>query len=267
MLTLIRTYSEIQILMAQIRNLRKEFITNFYPDPFKTALWIRKQSFFYELSSESILFFHSRSGYTSLFFCSASKDALDQSLKVLQQNVEYVVDVISNTLSSPVLEILSKNGFLEHSILTRMSRSNPTFDENKPHDKYIRDAKSEDLAEVQSLISKHFDEYSEHSPELEELEQSMILHQLIVYKIDSQIAGFIIFDLIGVTLHLKFWFVRQDYRDRKVGSKLLSEFFWRGKTTKRQLLWVNKSNENAIKRYNHYGFKNEEMYDFVLLKK
>lgn len=264
---IVQTYSDVQILLAQIRNLRKEFITNFYPDPFKTALWIRKQSFFYELSTESVLFFHQMNGCTSLFFCAASLDALNFSLKALQKGAPFVVDVISKTPSIPVLEILFQNGFVEHSVLTRMSRINRSNGENKPHDKHIRIAKLEELAEVQSLISKHFDEYSEHSPELEELEQSMMQHQIIVYEIDSQLAGFIIFDLIGVTLYLRFWFVRQDYRDKKVGSKLLSDFFWRGKAAKRQLLWVIKSNENAIKRYNHYGFENEEMYDFVLLKK
>ncbi|MBA4320402.1 MAG: N-acetyltransferase, partial [Flavobacterium sp.] len=41
----------------------------------------------------------------------------------------------------------------------------------------------------------------------------------------------------------------------------------KGRNTKRQLFWVIKSNENAIKRYLHYGFKEEKMYNFVMINK
>ena len=55
-----------------------------------------------------------------------------------------------------------------------------------------------------------------------------------------------------------------DYRDKKVGSRLLRRFFEEGKDTKRQLFWVIRTNENAIKRYKHYGFNEENMFDFVM---
>ena len=37
--------------------------------------------------------------------------------------------------------------------------------------------------------------------------------------------------------------------------------------TKRQMHWVISTNDNAIKRYKHYGYIAESLYDYVLLNK
>lgn len=39
------------------------------------------------------------------------------------------------------------------------------------------------------------------------------------------------------------------------------------KGTKRQMHWVISTNDNAIKRYKHYGYIAESLYDYVLLNK
>lgn len=49
-----------------------------------------------------------------------------------------------------------------------------------------------------------------------------------------------------------------------IGSKLFNSFMYEGRNTKRQLLWVITHNINAIKRYVHYGFKPEKLFDYVL---
>jgi hypothetical protein len=48
---------------------------------------------------------------------------------------------------------------------------------------------------------------------------------------------------------------------------LLNEFFSNSVGTKRQLFWVIQTNENAIKRYIHYGFNSENLYDYILTNK
>ena len=69
------------------------------------------------------------------------------------------------------------------------------------------------------------------------------------------------------TLYLRYWFVHPDYQDKKVGSDLMNVFLKRGKDTKRQLLWVRQDNENALARYHHYGFKKDDMCDYILTNK
>ena len=74
---------------------------------------------------------------------------------------------------------------------------------------------------------------------------------------------FLIYELNATTLYLRYWFTHPDYRDTKVGSRLLRRFFEEGKDTKRQLFWVIRTNENAIVRYRPYGFAEENMFDYV----
>ena len=78
------------------------------------------------------------------------------------------------------------------------------------------------------------------------------------------ITGFVIFDLSPAALYLRYWFVSPGARGGGVGGKLMRSMFAAGLSTKRQYFWVKTDNENAIKRYRHYGFEFEELKDTVL---
>jgi len=148
----------------------------------------------------------------------------------------------------------------------RMSKINQSNNSIYKSNKKIRNAKLIDIQEVQTLLTNNFDKYTEQIPVYEELEQWVKQSHLIVYELDSKIVGFLIYDLTGVTLYLRYWFVCPEYRDLKIGSELIREYLYRGKETKRQIFWVIESNDNAIKRYEHYGFIKERMYDYILTK-
>ena len=96
------------------------------------------------------------------------------------------------------------------------------------------------------------------------MENSSVLVHVLVCEEEGKMAGFLIYELNATTLYLRYWFTHPDFRDKKVGSRLLRRFFEEGKGTKRQLFWVIRTNENAIKRYRHYGFAEENMFDFVM---
>ena len=263
---LIEVYSDIQFHMNFIRSLRKGFITNFYPDEFKTNLWITQKEFFFELSTDTIFFFHKRDEFTTLFYCSTTFESLSNSLGIIESQEKLIIDIVSNDLSSPVLNVFYLNGFNRHSSLVRMSKINQSNNSIYKSNKKIRNAKLIDIQEVQTLLTNNFDKYTEQIPVYEELEQWVKQSHLIVYELDSKIVGFLIYDLTGVTLYLRYWFVCPEYRDLKIGSELIREYLYRGKETKRQIFWVIESNDNAIKRYEHYGFIKERMYDYILTK-
>ncbi len=263
---LVETYSDIQYHMNFIRSLRKGFITNFYPDEFKTNLWITQKKLFFEIVTDTIFFFHKNVGFIRLFYCSTSPETLSISLENLHVNDKLITDIVTKDLSSPVLNVFYQNGFKQHSSLVRMSKiGHPDNSFYQPNDK-IRNATLTDIQEIQTLLSDNFDKYTEQIPVYEELEHWVKKSHLIVYELDKKIVGFLIFDLTGITLYLRYWFVHSEYRDMKIGSELIKEFLYRGKETKRQIFWVIETNDNAIKRYEHYGYKKEIMYDYVLIK-
>ena len=80
---------------------------------------------------------------------------------------------------------------------------------------------------------------------------------------EGHVAGMLLFDL-NAMLYLRYWLVLPEYRNQGVGSELFRQFLWEGRETKQQILWVNQANENAIVRYEHYGFKKENMYDNII---
>lgn len=263
----IGSISEIQTLMANIRNLRKEFYTNFFPYDFRVELWISKHTLFYTDSSDTVLFYNVNDGFVNLFYCSVSLEALDNSLKSLDKNDIYVTELVANNVVSPVQDIFFKNGFIKRSSLIRMTRINESGAINYDKDNKIRNARISDLANIQDLISYNFDKFSEQLPDYEQIINYINQGDIFVRYDDDKIAGFLIYALTGSTIQLKFWLVCEEYRDKKIGSALIHEFFNRGKHTHRQTLWVIDSNENAIKRYEHYGFNKEDLFDTVLIKK
>ena len=104
-------------------------------------------------------------------------------------------------------------------------------------------------------------------PTYKELVDWIRQEHISLYEVDGKIAGFIIYDLNGQTSYLRYWFVHPEYRNKKIGSILLNKFFSDNQEAKRQLFWVIQSNENAIKRYKHYGFESENLYDFIMTNK
>ena len=128
----------------------------------------------------------------------------------------------------------------------------------------IRFAQEEDLPLIRKQLHQYFDEKTEQIPYDEELKDYTKQRHILVCDEKGIMAGFLIFELNATTLYLRYWFTHPDFRDKKVGSRLLRRFFEEGKDTKRQLFWVIQTNENAKVRYRHYGFSEEDMYDFVM---
>ena len=131
----------------------------------------------------------------------------------------------------------------------------------------LKEANINQVSEILALFHQYFDPKAEQIPNELEIKNWIANGSLLIYEVENKIAGFIIFDLNGLTLYLRYWFVHPEYREQKIGSKLFQYFLFKGKNSKRQLFWVITTNENAIKRYKHYGFKQENMFNFVLINK
>ncbi len=121
--------------------------------------------------------------------------------------------------------------------------------------------------EFQELYKKYFDKFVERIPTIEEIEGFIKNKNAYYFSDNNEIQGFIVFEYHGITSHLRYWFVHPNYRDKKIGSKLIQLFFNIGENVKRELFWVIESNENAIKRYKHFGFVEEDMHNLILINK
>lgn len=265
----ISSVEEIGLRIAEIRNLRKGFITNFYFDLSKHALWIEKGVFFSLREGNTVFFIKRSDTFCNVFYNSTDLMELRNSIRKLMECSccdKLFFDVVGNAEQSEAVSIVFRElGFYNYCSLVRMSKITCPV-ENAPSG-LIEYATEEHAKEIKKLLDEYFDPQTEQIPFLEEIEEYSRLNHILCCSKDGKIIGFVIFERNRTTHYLRYWFVHPEYRDLKVGGTLLKYFFYEGRDTKRQLFWVIRTNEKAIKRYKHYGFAEENMFDYVYTNK
>lgn len=262
----VNSIEQLQQQSAEIRSLRRGFITNFFLDPVKHGLWIAKGDCHTERMGSTLFIIKQSPTFWNVFYCSTTLDEFSHDLSVFMAehaDVTIMFDIVGRDVQcQPMVELFRSKGCKEATSFVRMTRMT-TLMEYTP-DSSIRKATENDIPEVSQLLHTYFDEQTEQIPFDEELQDYARQGHVLVCEEQGKVAGFLIYELNATTLYLRYWFTHPDYRDRKVGSRLLRRFFEEGKDTKRQLFWVIRTNENAIMRYRHYGFTEENMVDYVM---
>lgn len=262
----VKSIEQLQQQSAEIRSLRRGFLTNFFLDPVKHGLWIVKSDCYTERIGCTIFIIKQSHTFWNVFYCSTNLEELGRDLSAFMTahpNTTMMFDIVGRDVQcQPVVDLLRNKGCKESTSLVRMTRM--TTPMGYVADDSIRQATENDISEVSQLLHTYFDELTEQIPYDEELLDYARHGNVLVCEEEGKMAGFLIYELNATTLYLRYWFTHPDYRDKKVGSRLLRRFFEEGKDTKRQLFWVIRTNENAIKRYRHYGFAEENMFDFVM---
>lgn len=262
----VRSIEQLQQQSAEIRAKRQGFLTNFYLDEKKHNVWILKGDCYSEIIEDTLFIIKKSATFWNVFYCSTTIDRLLVDLQHFMAEhagQTLIFDIVGReTQCRPVVEMFRLNGFAEATSLVRMTRmtDSTAYIPNTS----IKKAQVYDIAEIYDLLHQFFDEKTEQIPYLEELEEYARQGHVLICEELGKTAGFLIYELNATTLYLRYWFTLPEFRDKKVGSRLLRHFFEEGKNTKRQLFWVIRSNENAIKRYKHYGFTEENMFDYVM---
>ena len=262
----IQAIEQLQQISAEIRSLRRGFITNFFLDPVKHGLLIEKGDCYVERTGNTVFIVKQSSSFWNVFYCSTMLEDFSQDLSsFLSKHFDKTMlfDVVGRDIQcKPMVELFKGKGCEEATSLVRMTRLTTTMEYTV--DSSIRKAIKKEVSVVSDYLHTYFDEKTEQIPYDEELMDYARQGHVLVCEEGERIAGFLIYELNASTLYLRYWFTHPDYRDKKVGSRLLRRFFEEGKETKRQLFWVIRTNENAIVRYRHYGFAEENMFDFVM---
>ena len=115
-----------------------------------------------------------------------------------------------------------------------------------------------------ALLDEYFNAEQEQLPTEDELKRWVEHGELKIVRNESgDVDGFVIYDHSPAQLYLRYWFVHPRTRGKGVGGKLMRTMFAAAVQTKRQYFWVKTDNENAIIRYQHYGFELEPMKNSV----
>lgn len=255
--------------IAEIRNLRKGFTTNFFMDKEKHSLWIQKGVLYSEMVGDSLFLIKKNDGFSNVFYASTTLEELKDSINRLNKDhleSTMMIDLVGRKETcESTSQALADEGFGMYCQLMRMSKPTTVVEYVSSDD--VTYATKEEAKDVLALLNQYFDECTEQIPYLEELEKYAEQKHILLNKNGGKISGFVIFEETKVSLYLRYWFVHPNFRERGVGSMLLRRYFYEGRDTRREQLWVICSNENAIKRYRHYGYKDENMFDYVITNK
>lgn len=266
MMQQVRSVEELRTLPSEVRAKRQGFLTNFYFDDDKHSLWIEKGVCGYEWVSDTLFVVKKSETFWNVFYCTTNMEVFSFDLlefKYRHPEVIMMFDIVGrDSQCVPLVRLFEELGFMEATSLVRMTRMTEPMD--YVSDSSIRQARTDEATIIHQLLHQFFNEKTEQIPFVEELERYVKEEHVLVCEESGNLVGFLIYEINATTIYLRYWFILPDFRDKKVGSRLLRRFFEEGKSTKRQLFWVIRNNENAIKRYKHYGFAEENMYDFVM---
>lgn len=266
----IESIDKIRQLVAEVRAKRKGFLTNFYLDEFKHSIWIDKEALFFICVRDTCFIIRKKEAFLNVYFISTGLDDLEYGLEFLKSNfgdVAIMFDIIGKKDQCDLLlKLFMRCSYEISNTLVKMTRI-PSQDEQRPVHDTVRLASISQVQEIERLLYQFFDDKTEQIPYYEELVTYTTLGHVLVTTENDEVTGFLIYEKNPSTLYLRYWFVNPDYRDKRIGSDLMNAFLEKGKDTKRQLLWVMSDNENAHNRYLHYGFKEEDVYDFIMTNK
>ena len=263
-------YNDLISKISNIKRLKKKFYTNFFLDEIKVRELISRKALHGIRIEDTLFLFNDKSKFLRLYYFSSSELSLSSSLGKINSIVGdklLVLDIIGRFEDTLKLgDIFKQNGFIKYVTLNRMYRR--TIEVKKQVSCLnLRLADIDEAITIYNMLNEYFDFIAEQLPTTEEIINWIKNKHIIVYGLINEIQGFLIYDKIGVTSYLRYWFVHPLFRNKQIGSALINKYFENSWDTRRQIFWVIQSNGNAIKRYEHYGFINENLIDDVFTNK
>ena len=89
--------------------------------------------------------------------------------------------------------------------------------------------------------------------------------QIFAIRCDSALAALLFFETQGFTSTVRYWVVANQFQSVGFGSALIRHYFAAQSAVRRFILWVTVDNENAVKKYRHYGYNPDGLVDNVLV--
>ncbi len=244
------------------------FCTNFFPVQAKLEGWIKHGELFAESREGTAFFYRKDCNFWHWYFCAADEGALkrEATTSSVLKNDSVVVDVIGKigTLDA-LLGAVETAGFKRYRQLVRLARPAKAEPETLAGDNPVVLAAKGDVAAILELLQQSFDCYADQLPTAYELEAAIEARQILVIRSGTELAALLFFETQGVTSTVRYWVVSEKYRANRYGSALIRHYFATQAAVKRFVLWVTADNENAVQKYNHYGYASDGLIDQVLI--
>ena len=159
----VRSIEQLQQKSAEIRALRKGFLTNFFLDPVKHGLWIEKGDCYIERLGGSLFIVKQSPMFWNVFYCSTKLDEFSNDLSSFMaehSTITMMFDIVGRDVQcQSMVDLFKGKGSKEANSLVRMTRMAEPFEYKA--DASIRNAIETDIPRVSQLLHQHFDAQTE----------------------------------------------------------------------------------------------------------
>jgi len=232
-------------------------LSNFFPNPAVNSEWIEDCAIDVFISDDGcLLLVHHTEFVDEIYYVAVSESTIVKAIDKLKSDFNRPVIVEQISKGEP-LQILTPSR-----CLMRLSHvGKPSVIGNIINE--VERADKEGAKKVKEILCAEFDPITDRIPSDSDFKRFVDNGDILVIKDSPNITGFLIYELAGQSIHLRYWWTNPLYRGKGVGGKLLKEFFRIGQNTSRQYLWVDETNDLALPCYLHYGFSPEGLKDYI----
>lgn len=261
-------------LTSKLRAIRvgsSSYTTNYFSDIKQTEEWVAKGILFQLEYPGCLLLLRRDRDFFHLYHGAASPQMLAEALlasRAALATETLISDIVGQRATlEPQMSAYAAAGFTLHETLIRLMR----LQEGGRAYNGIIDPQAErgnraDAPSIQAFLECLLDRYSEQIPESDELVSLAEAGNILLVRRGAEIGGVLIFEWRGKTATLRYWWVHSRYREQGIGAQLIRSMFYLCRGATRIMLWVIEGNQNAIDKYEHYGFKREGLVDRVMIR-
>jgi len=265
----VRSAGEVLEAIQKVKAGASAFCTNFFPVQSKLESWVAHDELATEARNGVTFFLRKDRDFEHLYFCATTPSAFGREVGFLCANRTHklATDIVGpETSLTELLSLAEQGGFRRYSRLVRLARvASADTSPSVPQAAEFDVAAKGDAPEILGLIEASFDRFADQLPTLYEFEAAIAARQILIIKQNGEIAALLFFETQGLTSTIRYWLVAPQFHSRGFGSTLIRRYFFNQPAVRRFILWVTATNENAIRKYQHYGYTPDGLVDHVLV--
>lgn len=269
-LTLVNSADQVFEAVGRVKANAPAFCTNFFPVQSKLERWIWNAELSLQVCDSAAFFLRRDRDFWRLYFCAARADALQSEIGTLSvlRSEPVVLDVLGKESALASWgDCFAPAGLRPYSRLQRMGRipapGSPIAE--APAEVSVTAASTGDAVSILALLEDLFDQFADQLPELHEIEAAIGNQQVLTVKSNGSLAAALFFETQGLTSSIRFWAVSKQFQSRHFGAALMRTYFSLHHAVRRFNLWVAVDNQNAVQKYQHYGYSADGLLDLILV--
>ena len=267
----VRNRADLLDAFERVRRAGGAPVTNWFATPERIDYWIGRNSLSLLPGERALLILRRDRGFDRVYHSAADPAALSAALRSASEepavNGILTADLVGRPQDlEPVAGIYRENGFADHKCLVRLIRM-ATPEEVAEPEPDVAVAGSADVAAIAAFLGRLLDPYADQIPDEDEIREAAFRGNFILVRRGDSVGGLLLFESMGLTSHLRYWYVDDGARNQGVGARLIRQYFRLCIGSRRFILWVVRDNADAIARYRHYGFREDTLVDRIMIRR